>query len=180
MDTLNNYRTLVDNVDALCKRISSAYASQIRCAPGCDDCCRHLTLFPVEAYALSEAVEELEYPLRNELREMAAITPEDAPCPLLRNGLCLLYHARPLICRTHGLPIMLETPDGRRVDHCPRNFQGVDSLPGTAVIQLERLNEALAAINALFLHEIPPAQSSGRGSRITIAQAILLAPPGED
>lgn len=176
MNALNNYRTLVDNVDALCGRISVAYASHMRCAPGCDGCCRHLTLFPVEAYALAEAVNGLDEPLRTELREKATNSPPDAPCPLLHNGICLLYHARPLICRTHGLPVLLEAPEGTRVDHCPRNFQGVDSLPGTAVIQLERLNEALAAVNALFLREIPSRQGDGGGDRITIARAILLPP----
>ena len=180
MNALNNYRTLVDNVEALCRRISAAYAGHIGCTPGCDGCCRHLTLFPVEAYALAGAVDELGEPLRTELRAKAAITPSDAPCPLLSNGLCLLYHARPLICRTHGLPILLETPDGTRVDHCPRNFQGVDSLPGTAVIRLERLNEALAAVNALFLQEVPNRQDDGDDERITIARAVLLPPLGED
>ena len=179
MNALANYRTLVANVDALCERISAAYGSHINCAPGCDSCCRHLTLFPVEAYALAVAVNELPEPLRTELRAGDANTTPESPCPLLRKGVCLLYTARPLICRTHGLPILLETPDGKRVDHCPRNFQGLASLPGNAVIQLERLNETLASVNALFLQGIPP-RPEVNGDRLTVARAIHLTPLSDD
>ena len=31
--------------------------------------------------------------------------PGEAPCPLLRDGACLLYEARPVLCRTHGFPL---------------------------------------------------------------------------
>lgn len=174
MNAFANYRKLVDSVDALCERIFTAHASHLACTRGCDGCCRHITVFPVEAYALAGALSELPEPLRAELRYRAAATPPDAPCPLLRDGICLLYPARPIICRTHGLPILMETPDGARVDHCPRNFKGVDSLPGSAVIQLERLNETLAAVNALFARHLDsPVLEDGR---LTIAEAILLAP----
>lgn len=179
MDALANYRTLVTNVDALCERIAAAYGSHIECAPGCDACCRHLTLFPVEAYALAVAVNGLAEPLQAELRAKAASIAPEASCPLLRESTCLLYNARPLICRTHGFPILLETPDGTRVDHCPRNFQGLSSLPGNAVIQLERLNETLATINALFLQSIS-ARQAGNGDRLTIARAVLLTPLSDD
>ncbi|WP_246125751.1 YkgJ family cysteine cluster protein [Geobacter argillaceus] len=178
MDALANYRILVANVDALCERIAAVYGNHIKCAPGCDACCRHLTLFPVEAYALAKAVNALAEPLRTELRAEAASTTPEAPCPLLRESTCLLYDARPLICRTHGFPILLETADGTREDHCPRNFQGLASLPGNAVIQLERLNEALATVNALFLQNIPAHPDSG--DRLTIARAILLTPLSDD
>jgi len=31
-------------------------------------------------------------------------------CPLNQGGLCILYHRRPLICRLHGIPHLLERP----------------------------------------------------------------------
>jgi Fe-S-cluster containining protein len=31
-------------------------------------------------------------------------------CPLNENGLCILYHFRPMICRLHGLPHELKKP----------------------------------------------------------------------
>ena len=56
------------------------------------------------------------------------------------------------------------------VDFCPENFRGADSIPGSAVIDLERLNSTLAAISTLFVHSFPGPE------RLTMAQA-LLAPP---
>ena len=31
-------------------------------------------------------------------------------CPLNRNGLCLLYAYRPMICRLHGIPHQVQRP----------------------------------------------------------------------
>ncbi len=179
MRAFANYRKLVESVDTLCERIASAHGSHLACTRGCDGCCRHISVFPVEAYALATAFSELPDQLRSELRGRAHDTPPEAPCPLLRDGICLLYPARPIICRTHGLPILLETPDGMRVDHCPRNFRGVDSLPGSAVIQLERLNETLAAVNALFVQSLGRPLPEGE-ERLTIARALLLDPLRND
>ena len=61
----------------------------------------------------------------------------------------------------------------RTVDFCPLNFQGIGSLPGSAVIDLDRLNTTLTAVNALFVAEFSrPSFSESR--RLTIAEALLL------
>ena len=39
-------------------------------------------------------------------------------CPLNNDGLCTLYHYRPMICRLHGIPHELQKP-GRPVVHGP-------------------------------------------------------------
>jgi Fe-S-cluster containining protein len=42
---------------------------------------------------------------------------DETPCPLLDdNGRCLVYHARPMICRLHGLP---------NIDCSGQDFEGV-------------------------------------------------------
>ncbi len=94
-------------------------------------------------------------------------------CPLLAGGECLLYGARPLICRTHGLPLLVDDGAGRRVDFCPENFRGLESLPGEAVLDLERLNAALAAVDAHFAEEAFGGGKAPR-RRLTLADALLL------
>lgn len=37
-------------------------------------------------------------------------------CPLNVDGLCILYHHRLLVCRTHGVPARLVRPDGQSLD----------------------------------------------------------------
>lgn len=170
---LDNYRLLLEKVDTLCRHIAETFSGHIACHPGCHDCCRHLSLFPVEAASLAVALRGLPDAKACRIREQARASRLDAPCPLLADGLCLLYAARPLICRTHGLPILTVTGEAPQIDFCPLNFRGIASLPGTAVINLDRLNAALCAVNSLFLTHLSPGPFAGR-ERLTIAEALCL------
>jgi len=173
MESLDNYRQLLARVDDLASRIEEEFRPQIACRRGCDACCRHIGLFWVEAVALALALEQLPEETAEGIRERARRSGPDAPCPLLEEGTCVLYADRPIICRTHGLPLLVDGDDGRRVDCCPENFRGVTSLPAAAVIDLERLNATLSAVNALFVSEVfhgqPPDQE-----RLTVAEALQL------
>ncbi|MBU5612796.1 YkgJ family cysteine cluster protein [Geomonas azotofigens] len=168
MSGLENYLALLARVDEICRRTSEAFSTHITCRAGCDACCRHLSIFAVEAAALRNALAELPAGQAELVRSKAREAREDSPCPLLHDGLCLLYQARPIICRTHGLPLLLLREGERTVDFCPENFQGIPSIPGSAVIDLERLNMMLATINALYLQAFPGPE------RLTIAQALTL------
>ena len=173
MDSLNNYRILVERVDAFGRRIEAEFRAQIACRRGCDACCRHLSLFWVEGVALAQALDDLSASVAEGIRERARRAAADDPCPLLEAGACLLYAARPIICRTHGLPLLAGEGESRRIDYCPENFRGIDTLPAGAVIDLDRLNTTLAAINALFVSEVFHGQAPDQ-ERLTIAEALLL------
>lgn len=172
---LANYRNLLAKVDLLCRRIEAEFGAQLACRAGCDSCCRHLSLFRVEAAALAAALNALPAEHAARIRARAREASAGSPCPLLENGRCLLYAARPIICRTHGLPLLTIQEGNRTFDFCPRNFQGIGSLPGSAIIDLDRLNATLAAINALFVAECfsgPPPEKE----RLTIAEALSVEP----
>ena len=173
---LDNYRILISRVDELCRGIEERFKPSIACASGCDGCCRHLSLFPVEAVALATALQDLPLPDRLRIQERARNARPSDPCPLLEEHRCTLYQARPLICRTHGLPLLMNRDGKQHVDYCPLNFQGISSLPGTAVINLDKLNETLVAINLRFVATENPA--STWPERLTIAQALLLETSG--
>ena len=153
MNPLHNYQQFRDRVDALCTDIVTQLGGHITCGPGCDSCCRALSLFPVEAFVLRQAFSGLPAKKVDQVRQRMK---QQSPgfCPFLNDGLCLVYEARPIICRTHGLPILLEEEGSRRVDFCPKNFVGLESLPGSAIIQLDQLNTTLAAINQAFVLEV--------------------------
>ena len=170
MPGLDNYRALLLRVDEMCSQTATQFESQISCRPGCDACCRHLSIFAVEAAALLRALRELPDQQAQVILRAAAAASPDAPCPLLQDGLCLLYLARPIICRTHGLPLLINRDGAPGVDFCPENFRTATSIPGSAVINLERLNATLAAINTLYLQNSPVPE------RLTIAQALLRLP----
>jgi hypothetical protein len=168
---LNNYQCLVARVDELCRGIETALHGQITCSEGCSDCCKAITLFPVEAAALAAFLEALPAGEAAAIRRYVRENDGGERCPLLRDNRCLVYAARPLICRTHGLPILFAEGDGQRVDCCPLNLSGCDSLPGSSVIDLDRLNALLVAVNALYRSQAPaPADLP---ERLTIAEAVL-------
>ena len=167
MPGLENYRALLLRVDEMCQKTATGFASQISCRPGCDSCCRHLSIFAVEAAALHRALSQLTGREADSIRQAAAAASPDAPCPLLQGGLCTLYQARPIICRTHGLPLLINRDGTSGIDFCPENFRGATSIPGSAVIDLERLNATLATINTLFVRSFPGPE------RLTMAQALL-------
>jgi len=152
-DLLAHYRQLVTQADALCARIVRDFAPRIVCREGCGDCCQLQSVLPVEAYNLYWHWRRLPVAEREALQQAIA-SADGGVCPLLTDARCPLYAARPLICRTHGLPILFATEAGRSVDFCPLNFVGVDSLPGSAVIDLDRLNQLLAQINREFVDRL--------------------------
>jgi Fe-S-cluster containining protein len=169
-DLLNNYRQLVARIDALCSDIAEALGERITCAEGCSDCCSAITFFPVEAAALATALDALPKEEAGEILRLVAEQAGGERCPLLHHDRCLLYAARPVICRTHGLPIIYGAGEERRVDYCPRNLTGCEAIPGSAIIDLDNLNALLVAVNSLFLsrsemHDMP--------ERIAIAEALL-------
>lgn len=172
-DLLENYSKLLARVDALCRGIRESLSGQITCSRGCSSCCTAITLFPVEAAALCAALEALPGEKRDAIRRHVAEHADGERCPLLEDHSCLLYEARPIICRTHGFPI-LYTEDGQRTaDCCPLNLVEGSSISGTETIDIDRLNTLLVAINALFLSH---SDALDLPERLTIAEALKVKP----
>ena len=171
---LDNYFQMVSRVDALCRGIRAVLGARITCSEGCSSCCTAITLFPVEAAALNAALAALPEARQAAIRRHVAEQAGGERCPLLEDHRCLLYAARPIICRTHGLPIVYTEGRERKVDCCPLNLgEGEQPLPGSAIIDLDRLNTLLVAVNALFLSQ---AAAGGLPERLTIAEALKVKP----
>ena len=170
-DMLDNYRNLVSRIDALCRIIHETLKEQITCSEGCSTCCTSFSIFPVEAAALNAALNDLPYEDSAAIRRHVVEHAGEDRCPLLADNSCILYAARPIICRTHGLPIVYTENQQRQVDSCPLNLQEFGTLPGSAVIDLDRLNPMLVAVNALFLSKacVPDTLTE----RLTIAEALI-------
>lgn len=164
---LENYFALVARVDEHIRNLEARYREFISCQKGCDDCCSFLTLFPVEAVALAAAFAALPPEDRTAVR--SADKDEDR-CPLLLDHQCRLYKARPIICRTHGLPIYMEEDGCARVDFCPENFKGITDFPKEALLDLDQVNTVLTVVNRHFIHSV----KEELPERIPVSRALFL------
>jgi len=173
MESLEKYRQLLERVDRFSAAVTARFPEHVTCHRGCDACCTHIGVLPVEGFALAMAVAARPEAEAAEVRARAWRMRLGGGCPLLEENSCLLYEARPVICRTQGLPLLLEENGRQRVDYCPLNFQGLESLPGDLILNLEILNQSLAAINLLFLEELGGA-AADFPERFSIAEALLL------
>jgi uncharacterized protein len=164
---------LFAKVDAFFTRARAAHGEAITCHVGCDDCCRRrFSVTLIEADVIREALSQLSSERRRVLAERATQA-DDGACPALDpDGRCAIYEARPLICRTHGLPIRFR-PEGARalplLDACPKNFVDRDlgSLDPTTVLDQSTLSTVLAALSA--------AHAGAAGERIGIAELCAAA-----
>ncbi len=157
---LSAYRALVSKVDSFWDRALRAQPAAFCCAHGCDGCCgQRLTVFPVEAAAISSWLAS-RAPGRQQAPGRTGARADC--CAFLLEGGCLIYPVRPIICRTHGLPVRIQD----RIDCCPLNF--TEALPEPEVIlDLERINTLLAVVDRL--HAEATGAPAGR-PRIALAE----------
>jgi len=167
---------LATKVDAFFARDAQRFpgADGVTCHAGCADCCRRrFSVTAIEAEAVAEALAALPGGRRRELAERARSGDRGA-CPALDpDGRCAVYAARPLICRSHGLPIRFAAERPRALpvlDACPRNFAGRDlaALPADAVLDQATVSTVLGALDAARAAE----RGRAPGERVEIA-AIL-------
>ena len=90
-------------------------------------------------------------------------------------GRCTIYAVRPLVCRSHGVPIRHREP-GRSLpvlDACYRNFTdgALAAVPAEDQLDQNTLSTTLAAIDAAFAD----AAGTPRGTRLELEE--LLADP---
>jgi Fe-S-cluster containining protein len=148
----------------------------LTCAAGCAACChQRIGVFEVEAAVLREALAVLaqrDPDRRARVRRQADDPAAQHHCALLLDGRCAVYAARPLICRSHGLPIAVEgDAPAPRVDHCPLNYQEA-APPPASVLRLAAVNQPLAVLAALWASDAPSAPI-----RVELAELARAADP---
>jgi hypothetical protein len=174
LQALQDYQNLIAELDRRCRLIVSRHGDQIACTKGCaGNCCRiHLSLYPVEAVSLALALQKLAPEMRDRMQHKARHTNSSGPCPLLEDGACLMYNARAVICRTHGLPVCSEYRGHRTVGFCIKNFKHPAPIPEEDIIDLACLNRSLTEANSKFLSEVYPSLLPGK--RLAISEALLM------
>lgn len=151
MDPIKRYFELLDRIDSRTKQLAALHGKALVCRPCCASCCRNLSVFPVEFHAIRAAM------TRAGIDPETVPFDESAPCGFLNEGLCRIYPFRPIICRTHGLPILfLDDSAGEyawEVSFCELNFAGRDYIEFTddMLLDIEGINADLSRINREFI-----------------------------
>lgn len=174
----SRYRELTAKVDAFFARVHARHAADMRCGSGCDSCCRtRLTITGVEAEAMRAHVLAMAPADRARLAEVARrpFDERDMRCAALDDdGRCLVYDGRPIVCRSHGVPIRFwGEADGKRlpvIDSCPLNFvAGPERADRDCILDQETLSATLLAIDA----EDADARGRDRGERVELATLLI-------
>jgi uncharacterized protein len=152
---LDNYATLCAWCDGFFAGVHKAQKQHMQCGPGCATCCTLTTVTALEAHAIREYLEQ-----HPDVPERIAACPPGtragAPaidremCPLLLHRECSIYPARPVICRTHGLPVRHRGVG--IMPSCPMNFmeRDPDTLDSSMVLDADRITDNLARLNLAY------------------------------
>jgi hypothetical protein len=136
---------LTRKVDAFFDRVAGRHGADMQCQTGCSDCCHvRLTVTAVEAAAIRAHVAAWPTPQR---RGLAEVGPADRCAALDPAGRCRIYGARPLVCRSHGVPIRLRRGGLPVVQACHRNFTHTAPDPD-CVLDQATLSATLFAVDA--------------------------------
>lgn len=171
-------------VDAHFEQALARTPAAFQCAAGCDACCQvRIGVFAVEAAPIRQALARLattDPALRRRVRDQADDPTHQDRCALLVDGRCAVYAERPLICRSHGLPIAVPDPtdaSGKlRLDHCPLNFQN-QSPPRDSILRLDAVNQPLAVLATLWSQAEPADRSPDLEPRIALADLARAPDP---
>lgn len=122
MKQTEGYFKLVDEINEKVANLSAQHKNKMKCKAGCAQCCLNFDVFPVEFFSIKEK-------MKTDRFEMPELQSNDEDtCVFLKDNLCQIYPYRPIICRTHGLPLlsMNESAEFWELSHCELNFENVE------------------------------------------------------
>jgi len=146
---LENYRKLCAYCDGIWERVRAAYPNEIACRKGCSTCCELQSVNQLEAHVIRTYMYVQGIGPDKGLDDRK----EGHICPFLRHHACVLYDARPIICRTHGL--ILRSNDfsqAHQAGSCPDNFPSYHprDIPQEFTADIDNITKNLANLNIAF------------------------------
>jgi uncharacterized protein len=153
MENLLDYYAIRNATDKRVNVLTTMHLPHLSCRKGCDKCCYSFRVFPIEFFAIAkelgiDAEPNADLPIGDEER-----------CAFLSNGACTIYASRPIICRTHGLPLLNMDEEGENYElsFCELNFTDADEdeFYEENVFVQDKTNAQLFEANKVFLQANP-------------------------
>jgi len=134
------YNSLIEKLNNYEIKLLQRYGGYISCKKGCSDCCVLESVFAIEAYMIRSSPIDTGVISKSNKKKS---------CVFLKDKSCAIYPVRPVICRTHGYPVLIDS----KIDMCPKNFKDIKSIDSESILDIENVNKAIASINIIFLSE---------------------------
>lgn len=172
MSARESYRDLCAKVDSFFDRVVVRHGAEMECVAGCHGCCQGgLTVTAVEAGEIRDGVAGLSADARERAAARAEAEDGTRCAALEQDGRCAIYPVRPLVCRSHGLPIRMKSERGLPVvSACELNFteRGPAAADGDCILDQTTLSLTLGAIARAHA-----AETGGDGDeRVSIADLL--------
>jgi Fe-S-cluster containining protein len=173
---LETYRQLTAKIDAFFARVAARHGGEMQCAAGCSACChQRLTVTAVEAAAIEAWAASLSAAERAALGSTAD---PDRCAALDDHGRCRIYPARPLVCRSHGIPIRMKSERSLPViQSCELNFRahGPAAADPDCVLDQELVSTMLGLIDREHMAHGPSTrrqEAARSGQRVELADVL--------
>ncbi|MEN8117504.1 MAG: YkgJ family cysteine cluster protein [Bacteroidota bacterium] len=144
------YLSIRSLVDSISNQLEEHHSKHMHCKAGCDLCCMDYNIFPVEFYAILNSLKE------KDIKPETLISTTDEQCIFLNNHRCAIYRDRPIICRTHGLPLLFMNDNGEwELSACELNFTEFDfaQFSQENTFPQDKFNSKLFTLNKRFIHD---------------------------
>jgi Fe-S-cluster containining protein len=154
------YRKLRGEIDDISQKLSEEHNKHLQCRKGCDLCCMDYSILPVEFYAILDELKNVNFNSNN----LQKNTKNEEDCIFLENHACTIYKSRPVICRTHGLPLLYTNDDGEwELSNCELNFKNFnfENFSEENTFPQDKFNSRLFLINREFVAEFEGEEQFG-------------------
>ncbi|MEZ4398483.1 MAG: YkgJ family cysteine cluster protein [Kofleriaceae bacterium] len=161
------YDTLVAKVDAFVARVEARHPDDLACRPGCASCCHvRLTITTIEAAAVAAWVAAQPAAARAAIVAGVGAAAPGRCAALADDDRCRIYPARPLVCRSHGVPIRLREASLPVVRACALNFTaaGPAAADADCVLDQELVSTTLGLLDR--------AGGAAPGTRLDLAEVL--------
>lgn len=142
------YLELRNEIDKLSEELAKGHEKHMKCKKGCDMCCMDYSIFPIEFYFILNDFrgQKIEFESGKKSKENI--------CVFLKNQVCSVYDQRPIICRTHGLPLLYMSEENQwELSACELNFTEFDFEEFTLdnTFEQDKFNSKLFMLNKEFI-----------------------------
>ncbi|OQX88690.1 hypothetical protein B6D60_01445 [candidate division KSB1 bacterium 4484_87] len=151
------YQSLIHKIEQKCSLLEDHYREHLVCRPGCSQCCQvERSVLSIEAYFVEQHLKTFSAERIRKMR-LTHKNNSDNYCPMLWHDMCAIYPVRPIICRTHGLPILYVEAEIAFVDYCRLNFTQLSEtyeFDEKYIVDMREFNSELVRLDQKFTQDI--------------------------